>query len=122
MEYLSGKLTAEEVRKTDLYNRGDCINIWVNQGEFEMLQMEHEAMRQQLAQQPSVDLLVAAKKLIDHNQAMIDSLMLEFCPERMTAEQLETWKKHQTAVSAETSSAIDKAMSEAKPITESVKE
>ena len=52
MEYLNGNLTREEVRKTDLYARGDCINIWVNQGEFEMLQMEHETMRQQLAQHP----------------------------------------------------------------------
>jgi len=28
-------------------------------------------------------------------QAEIDSLMLEFCPDEMTPEQVENWKKHQ---------------------------
>jgi len=70
MKYLNGNLTADEVRKTDLYARGDCINIWVNQGEFEMLQMEHETMRQQLAQQPSVDVLVEAlREIIIHDDS-----------------------------------------------------
>ena len=30
----------------------------------------------------------------DHKQAIIDRLMLEYCPEEMTEEQLEEWKKH----------------------------
>jgi hypothetical protein len=48
MEYLNGNLTAEEVRKSDLYKRGDCINIWVNEGEFQFMQMELASLRQQL--------------------------------------------------------------------------
>ena len=28
-------------------------------------------------------------------QAKIDSLMLEFCPEEMTKEQLDNWERHQ---------------------------
>jgi hypothetical protein len=70
MEYLSGNLTADDVRKTDLYNRGDCINIWVNQGEFELLQMQHEAMRQQLA------------KPAPEAQILIDALRYRFLKER----------------------------------------
>lgn len=31
----------------------------------------------------------------DALQAQIDSLMLEYCPEEMTAEQLENWRKAQ---------------------------
>ena len=34
-------------------------------------------------------------------QSEIDRLMLEFCPERMTEEQIENWEKHQAPVSAE---------------------
>jgi hypothetical protein len=37
-----------------------------------------------------------ADKKIESLQAKIDSLMLEFCPEQMTEEQIENWKKHQT--------------------------
>lgn len=32
---------------------------------------------------------------IEELQARIDELMLEYCPEEMTAEQLEEWAKHQ---------------------------
>ena len=44
----------------------------------------------------------AIKKLleiIDEQQAKIDSLMLEYCPDEMTEEQLENWEKHQKPVS-----------------------
>jgi hypothetical protein len=37
VDYMNGNCTAEQVRASELYQRGDCINIWVNQGEFEML-------------------------------------------------------------------------------------
>ena len=36
MEYLNGNLTAAEVRESSLYIRGDCINVWVNEGELHM--------------------------------------------------------------------------------------
>ena len=35
------------------------------------------------------------QKTIQHLQAKIDSLMLEYCPEDMTAEQVAEWEKHQ---------------------------
>ena len=35
-------------------------------------------------------------------QAKIDSLMLEYCPDEMTPEQIENWGKHQKAVSDQT--------------------
>lgn len=37
----------------------------------------------------------AAKSLAAHNQAKIDSLMLEYCPGEMTQEQEATWAAHQ---------------------------
>lgn len=33
-------------------------------------------------------------------QAKIDALMLEYCPDEMTPEQLEEWGRHQSAVPA----------------------
>jgi hypothetical protein len=35
---------------------------------------------------------------LDSKQAHIDALMLEYCPEDMTPEQVETWGNHQRAV------------------------
>lgn len=35
------------------------------------------------------------RKLTDSKQAVIDRLMLEYCPSEMTEEQLENWAKHQ---------------------------
>jgi len=32
---------------------------------------------------------------LDAKQAQIDSLMLEYCPDEMTKEQIEEWEKHQ---------------------------
>lgn len=39
------------------------------------------------------------QRLCDAKQAKIDALMLEFCPEEMTPEQVKTWGEHQRAVS-----------------------
>ena len=36
-----------------------------------------------------------AKAAWDYQQAKIDALMLEYCPEEMTEDQLEEWKKSQ---------------------------
>lgn len=57
-------------------------------------------------------LLAANRDCIDHfnaamedlaaAQAKIDSLMLEYCPDEMTPEQIENWGKHQKAVSDQT--------------------
>ena len=35
------------------------------------------------------------KVLNNHLQFLLDSVMLEFCPDEMTEEQMENWKKHQ---------------------------
>jgi len=41
------------------------------------------------------NMFCAYKAAYNAQQAEIDRLMLEFCPSEMTAEQMETWKKHQ---------------------------
>lgn len=43
-------------------------------------------------------------------QAKIDSLMMEYCPSEMTAEQIEEWGKHQKSAGPEASAALDKAL------------
>lgn len=39
--------------------------------------------------------IIDLERLCNAKQAMIDSLMREFCPEEMTKDQIENWKKHQ---------------------------
>jgi Lhr-like helicase len=41
------------------------------------------------------DLLEEAAKELDAKQAKIDALMLEFCPDEMTGEQISRWVEHQ---------------------------
>lgn len=43
-------------------------------------------------------------------QARLDELMLEYCPDEMSAEQIDNYAKHQRPVSAEEEAAIDAAM------------
>lgn len=43
-------------------------------------------------------LLRAAVKELNNKQAQIDALMLEWCPDEMTAEQLAEWGRHQNQV------------------------
>jgi hypothetical protein len=42
--------------------------------------------------------MALARKVWDHQQAEIDELMLEFCPEQMTAAQVEEYERHQITV------------------------
>ena len=42
-----------------------------------------------------------AERRAERLQAQVDSLMLEYCPDEMTPEQLAEWEKHQRAVPAE---------------------
>lgn len=46
---------------------------------------------------------------VEAKQAEIDLLMLEFCPDEMTPEQLANWASHQRAVSKETEALIESA-------------
>lgn len=41
------------------------------------------------------ELQLFVKTVTDPLQAKIDSLMLEYCPTEMTADQILTWKQHQ---------------------------
>lgn len=43
-------------------------------------------------------------------EAKIDALMLEYCPDEMTPEQIENWGKHQRRVSPERTAEIDRAI------------
>lgn len=54
-----------------------------------------------------------ARKDASSKQARIDALMLEYCPDEMTAEQIADWGAAQVA--AEPSPAIDAAMKEQQP-------
>lgn len=50
------------------------------------------------------------KKETEFLQAKIDQLMLEYCPEDMTEQQLALWACHQKAVSLETHNQIEQAI------------
>lgn len=39
--------------------------------------------------------VIQLQRKVQELQAEIDRLMLEFCPDEMSEEQLETWAKHQ---------------------------
>ena len=54
-------------------------------------------------------------KIIASLQAKIDELMLEYCQDEMTTEQLAEYAKHQRALTMEEQKAIDAAMQEDKP-------
>jgi hypothetical protein len=43
-------------------------------------------------------------------QAKIDALILEYCPDEMTEEQLRIWSESQKTVSKETESAVEEAL------------
>lgn len=47
------------------------------------------------AAEQQAEQLSAAKKDADSKQARIDELMLEYCPNEMSPEQIEEWEKHQ---------------------------
>lgn len=54
-------------------------------------------------------------------QAQIDRLMLEYCPDEMTDEQMEEWRKHQRPVSTEIEAQIQAIVEEARtPTAENV--
>lgn len=57
-------------------------------------------------------------KIIDSLDARIDALMMEYCPDEMTPEQIERWGKHQKRCSPEEEAAIEKALKTSDRITE----
>lgn len=54
----------------------------------------------------------AAETIIDFRaqvaalQARVDALMLEYCPDEMTEEQLENWARHQRPATADVTAAV----------------
>lgn len=50
---------------------------------------------------------LARQEDIDAKQAEIDQLMLEYCPDEMTQEQINEWAEHQAAVNIEVLSDFD---------------
>ena len=44
------------------------------------------------------DAMTMARKVWDHQQAEIDELMLEYCPDQMTAEKVAEYERHQITV------------------------
>ena len=62
------------------------------EAELSALRAEVASLKEQLA---------AAKKDVDSKQARIDELMLEYCPNEMSPEQIEEWAKHQVPDGAE---------------------
>lgn len=44
------------------------------------------------------NLLIQPNQDMDAKQAKVDELMLEYCPDEMTKEQLDNWAKHQSPV------------------------
>jgi hypothetical protein len=54
--------------------------------------------------------LEIAERVVHSIQAKIDGLMLEYCPEEMTGEQLKNWAVHQKPVSDGLDAAINKAI------------
>lgn len=50
--------------------------------------------------------LECAKQVWDHQQAKIDELMMEYCPEEMTEEQVQEWKKNQKPLDTGPSSEV----------------
>ena len=44
------------------------------------------------------DAMTLARKVWDHQQAEIDELMLEFCPDQMAADQIAEYERHQITV------------------------
>lgn len=58
---------------------------------YEALQIEGKTLHDHIA---------ALKAENETLQVRIDELMFEWCPDEMTPEQIENWKKHQKTVSA----------------------
>lgn len=54
---------------------------------------------------------VVTEKELAAKQAKIDVLMLEYCPDEMTKEQLDSWGKHQVAAPQEVTDSVNRALS-----------
>lgn len=46
----------------------------------------------------------------DYQQAIIDEIMLEYCPDEMTPQQIEEWGRNQRPVDDETNKQFDRAV------------
>lgn len=44
------------------------------------------------------DEIIRLRREVGYQQSTIDALMLEFCPERMSREQMNVWEAHQEVI------------------------
>lgn len=65
---------------------------------------------QQNVMDKMLDHMKTLTTICNHQQAKIDSLMLEFCPDEMTPMQLANWAAHQQAVDPELQKKINDAL------------
>lgn len=64
-------------------------------------ELDNAKRRYEDFEQVTLSQMEAFAKLVASKQAQIDQLMLEYCPEDMSAEQVEEWGKHQVPVEDE---------------------
>lgn len=69
---------------------------------------EGDALGDNLA--TTIDILEQTRREVSAKQAQIDRLMIEYCPEEMTPEQIENWKRHQVPAGPEASARLDAAI------------
>ena len=95
-------------------NNGLTIYVWVNDKIYPFKLHNEDELEKGASLVDEIEILIKSKedeeksehqKTIDRLQSQIDSLMLEFCPERMTETQKENWAKHQ--VPADPQSILD---------------
>jgi len=98
-----------ETPRTDAVIRS--ASHYGEQGEywFEVVNADH-ARKLETELIASLAALSAAEQRAEGMQARIDELMLEYCPDEMTPEQIEEWGKHQKPVSEETAARINAAL------------
>ena len=89
---LHRQLAAEKLRADQGWQRYENANAQL------------QGMRSRLAK--ACDYAMAQQRELNAKQAKIDALMLEYCPNEMTPEQIEEWGKHQRRVDIDLKSLI----------------
>lgn len=101
----------EAVRGTVKYGYGYDPSIKENEQEVARLRQAilARSAREDREGKPAAMTPEWYEKEIASRQAQIDRLMLEFCTDEMTPEQIENWKRHQIAAGPEVAAALDRA-------------
>lgn len=86
---------------------------WYGDPDVEVvLASDYDALRSRLAEmeRASNDFIGQYQRQVAGLQARIDALMLEYCPNEMTREQIENWSKNQARVSPADEAKIKRAL------------